>query len=599
MGSVYEVEDVSVGKRYVVKTLHPQLISRHDLTRRMEAEARTLGKLQHPNIVDIITAGVTREEVSVPYFVMERLNGQNLRVTLQKIGLFVFPDACHVAIGVLDALQCAHENGVIHRDVKPENIFLHRNVNGTMITKLLDFGIVRLLDQKSCYTQGKFIGTLRYASPEQIMGGDILPVTDIYSFGAVFYEMLCGHGPFDDAGDAYAVGAAHAQCPPPPLSRFVDVPSSVERLVMSMLAKRPSDRPRDCFSIVSELRRASHGYDARSRSATAVDILPLAQNARLSSPGSLLDASTATDALASGELHHVVTPPGGASADGVPNTSGMSDTMFDPEASTRRDAYAPTVGGTPEARRKGGTALLKPVEPAPYLVDRNVSTRTTPPVRRTALLAPHGTLVDSALAASTPEQSTLRSSNVQPLHAQNRSPIKTLRSAGTENVGNDLTNARTSTAGVISSDSLALPPKRHVVLPFVLAAVVLTAIGGAAFALRGRLLHAANDIPNATASGAPASSVIVPAVEPGAPAAPASAVPAASTQESEASVAADSPDASIAAVADASLPIAPARAVGVRGARRGGRVTPPVTSASAKPPTQNAGGAVRPEEVGF
>ncbi len=273
MGSVYDVEDVTVGKRYVLKTLHPQLIARQDLAKRMEAEARALAKLQHPNIVDVVTAGVTTDEVRMPFYVMERLNGQNLRVVIEKKGGLEVAHCYRIAIDVLDALEHAHENAVIHRDVKPENIFLHRNVNGTTITKLLDFGIMRLLDRKASHTQGKFIGTLRYASPEQIFGGDLGPQTDIYSLAVVLYEMLAGRGPFDDVGDAYAIGAAHAQRPPPPLSQFVALPKALENLVMCALAKAPRDRPRDCFSFASELRRMLRDEEAAPKSATQINVL--------------------------------------------------------------------------------------------------------------------------------------------------------------------------------------------------------------------------------------------------------------------------------------------------------------------------------------
>jgi serine/threonine-protein kinase len=273
MGSVYDVEDVTVGKRYVLKTLHPQLVSREDLAKRMEAEARTLAKLQHPNIVDVVTAGLTTDAQPMPFYVMERLNGQNLRVVIEKKGSLELTHCYRIAIDVLDALEQAHENAVIHRDVKPENIFLHRNANGTTTTKLLDFGIMRLLDRKVSHTHGKFIGTLRYASPEQIFGGELGPATDIYSLGIVLYEMIAGRGPFDDVGDAYAIGAAHAQRPPPPPSQFAAVPPALERLVMTALAKQPQDRPRDCFTFASELRRLLRSEEAEPRLATAVNVL--------------------------------------------------------------------------------------------------------------------------------------------------------------------------------------------------------------------------------------------------------------------------------------------------------------------------------------
>ena len=123
MGTVYEVEDTSVGKRYVLKTLHPELGDRQDLARRMQNEARTLARLQHPNIVEVVTAGVTNDEMKLPFYVMERLEGQNIRVVIEKMRRLSVPHAVRITIDLLDALDRAHESGVIHRDVKPDNIF--------------------------------------------------------------------------------------------------------------------------------------------------------------------------------------------------------------------------------------------------------------------------------------------------------------------------------------------------------------------------------------------------------------------------------------------------------------------------------------------
>lgn len=275
MGSVYDVEDTTIGKRYVLKTLHPQLVAREDIARRMRDEARSLARLQHPNIVEIFTAGITTDDPPMPFYVMERLVGTNLRFVLDKNGPLRTLLALRVAIDVSDALEHAHDQMMVHRDVKPENIFLHRSPNGLTTTKLLDFGIVRMLDRKASFTNGKFIGTLRYASPEQIVGSSIGTGTDIYSLGAVLFEMIAGRGPFDDAGDGYAIGAAHAQVPAPPLSRFAPrVAPELEALVAAMLAKDPAARPPDCFTVGRELRRLYAGEEAGPpASATEVNVI--------------------------------------------------------------------------------------------------------------------------------------------------------------------------------------------------------------------------------------------------------------------------------------------------------------------------------------
>ena len=269
MGTVYDVLDTTVGKRFVLKTLHPQLVTRDDLARRMQKEARTLGRLNHTNIVEVITAGVSGDELRLPYYVMERLNGQSLRLVLEKKGQLELPHVYQIGIDLLDALDHAHGEGVIHRDIKPDNIFLHRTSAGLTVTKLIDFGIQWLLHETTRETAGRFLGTLRYAAPEQLRGEPATPKVDIYGAGLVLYEMIAGRGPFDEYVDAAAIGAAHMHLAPPPLSRFVDVPVELEALVMAAIAKSAEARPADAFSFASSLRNLKRALPGpRSREST-------------------------------------------------------------------------------------------------------------------------------------------------------------------------------------------------------------------------------------------------------------------------------------------------------------------------------------------
>jgi serine/threonine protein kinase len=263
MGTVYEVEDTTISKRYVLKTLHPQLGSRGDLARRMQNEARALARLAHPHIVEVITAGITADELRLPYFVMERLNGQPLRALIQKNGRLELPQAYNIALELLSALDYAHRGGVIHRDVKPDNIFLHRGPSGHTTTKLLDFGIMSLLDVVSRETGGRFLGTLRYAAPEQLRGERPTPHMDLYCAGLVLYEMIAGRGPFDDQGDSRQVAAAHLKALPPPLSRFAPVPPQLDSLMTSALAKSPAARPRDAASFSAALQGLKRAFGVR------------------------------------------------------------------------------------------------------------------------------------------------------------------------------------------------------------------------------------------------------------------------------------------------------------------------------------------------
>ncbi|HEY3594168.1 MAG TPA: protein kinase [Polyangiaceae bacterium] len=249
MGSIYEVEHIELGRRYVLKSLLRSLASRDDLIARMRNEWRSLGKLLHPNIVDVINAGISSTQV--PYFVMEYLDGETVRDRLERRGKLSVGEAVRIAQGTLLGLAAAHAIGVIHRDVKPANVFLTRGGG----VKVLDFGIAqtRLEGMPKITGRGLAIGTPRYMSPEQAAGERASARSDVYAVGLLLYEMLTGEGPFDDLSDATQQMLAHLHRPPRPLSEMVDVPSSLEAVVERALSKRPVQRPRSAEYMAAEL----------------------------------------------------------------------------------------------------------------------------------------------------------------------------------------------------------------------------------------------------------------------------------------------------------------------------------------------------------
>ncbi len=290
MGTVYEVEDTTVGKRYVLKTLHGDLADRQDLAARLGREARALAKLQHPNIVEVYTSGTTGDTRKLPFYVMERLNGSSLREVIElkrnKGERLTVEQACDICIDLLDALDHAHEFGIIHRDVKPDNIFVTKGRDGRALAKLLDFGIIKLAaavgSNTAQHTGGRFIGTFRYAPPEQILGREVTVRSDLYAAGLVLYEMIAGRGPFDDFTGEMEIGKAHIDVMPPRLSRFVGVDPAVEALVMSALEKDPEARPRDAFTFASGLRDlkrrwAAPPVDPASPTVQALSLRPQSQ----------------------------------------------------------------------------------------------------------------------------------------------------------------------------------------------------------------------------------------------------------------------------------------------------------------------------------
>ncbi len=249
MGSVYEVEHIELGRHYVLKSLLRTLASRQDLIARMRNEWRALGRLRHPNIVDVINAGTTSSDV--PYYVMELLQGETVRERLARVGKVPIGEAVRIAQATLLGLAAAHAIGVIHRDIKPANIFLTKE--GAV--KVLDFGIAqtRMMGMPKITAQGLAIGTPRYMSPEQASGEKADARSDVYATGLLLFEMMAGHGPFDDLGDSTQQMLAHLHRPARPLSELIELPAELEALIARALAKAPRERPRSAQYMAAEL----------------------------------------------------------------------------------------------------------------------------------------------------------------------------------------------------------------------------------------------------------------------------------------------------------------------------------------------------------
>jgi serine/threonine-protein kinase len=246
MGDVYEVEDRSLGRHFVLKTLHGELATEGDLRRQMQREARVLGRIDHVNIVRVFTAGVTDEDL--PFFLMEKLEGASLRDVLRTGTKISTRAAVGTIIELLLALDHVHDLGIVHCDLKPENIFLHCE-RGSVVPKLLDFGVVRLLAHgEATRCMG---GTLRYSSPEQVRGEAVSPRSDVYSMALVLYEMLAGVSPFRHLRNAAEIAEAQLSQTPAPIA---GVPSGLRSILLGALAKDPEARPRDAFVFARTLK---------------------------------------------------------------------------------------------------------------------------------------------------------------------------------------------------------------------------------------------------------------------------------------------------------------------------------------------------------
>ncbi|HEY5928023.1 MAG TPA: protein kinase [Kofleriaceae bacterium] len=243
MGSVYGARHPLIGKRAAIKVIRRELSMSREAVDRFVLEAQSVNQIGHPNIVDVFGFGQLPDGRS--FFVMEWLAGESLRERLQRP--LQFPEAIEILEQIAKALQAAHEAGVVHRDLKPDNVYLASLKGEKPAVKLLDFGLAKLTgsdSQRSDRTRtGVVMGTPLYLSPEQAKGAKIDAATDVYSLGAMAYEMLAGVVPFK-ADSAVEIMAMHISARAIPLMQIAPwVPLEVNNLVHSTLEKDPRQRP--------------------------------------------------------------------------------------------------------------------------------------------------------------------------------------------------------------------------------------------------------------------------------------------------------------------------------------------------------------------
>jgi serine/threonine-protein kinase len=266
MGTVYSGEHVYIKKPVAVKVLHPQFARYPDAVNRFLREARAASSINHPNIVDVTDFGVLGD--GLVYFVMEYLDGKSLEDLIEKDGAVELHRALNIVNQMSYALEAAHEMGVIHRDLKPDNIMLlerpgRRDIVRMVTTgaggwvterersydfvKILDFGIAKILAPDELGTdtlQGAVFGTPEYMSPEAARGEDVDLRTDVYSLGVILFDMVCGRPPYEaEAGSE--VLHKHINAPVPSPREFAphrEITEGAERVVMRAMSKDPARR---------------------------------------------------------------------------------------------------------------------------------------------------------------------------------------------------------------------------------------------------------------------------------------------------------------------------------------------------------------------
>lgn len=247
-GAVYEAVHVPLGKPVAIKLLHQGLVDAPTAMERMRVEAQALARLRSPHLVEVSDFGLTAD--GRPFYVMELLVGSNLADERRRRGPLAASEAVKLVQQLLKGLDVAHRAGLVHRDIKLENLFLHTTEDGPVL-KILDFGIAKVLPNAAGLeppamrtSEGFILGTPRFIPPEQVIGRDVDARADVYGAGIVLYELLTGRDPFHDInGTAPLLRAAVSEAPPSP-SRVASQPiePALEYVVMRALAKRREDR---------------------------------------------------------------------------------------------------------------------------------------------------------------------------------------------------------------------------------------------------------------------------------------------------------------------------------------------------------------------
>lgn len=252
MSLVYRAVDIRTGHNVAVKILKSEYNSDKEFLERFQREARAASLMNHHNLVNLLDVGVEGE---FRYLVLEYVNGNTLKDIIRQKGKLNYQTAIQITVRILSALQHAHDNGIIHRDIKPQNVLIHADGH----VKVADFGIARMTGGATIGKGDTVVGSVHYSSPEQASGGVVEATSDIYSTGVVMYEMLTGRVPF--VGDTpVAVAMQHLQDAPPPIAEFApETPPAVIAVVMKALEKDPKKRFQSAREMADALMKAKDG----------------------------------------------------------------------------------------------------------------------------------------------------------------------------------------------------------------------------------------------------------------------------------------------------------------------------------------------------
>src|SRR5919199_907885 len=340
MSSVYRAFDPTLERWVAIKLMHSDISHDPDQLERFRREARAVAQLNHPHVVTVIDAG---EDDGAPYIVFEYVEGETLKERIRRLGRLPVSEAVAYAIEIGRALESAHANRLVHRDVKPQNVLIDPDGRA----KVTDFGIARSLEAQGLTATGRVLGTTDYVSPEQALGHEVTGQSDIYSLGIVLYEMLTGEVPYQ-ADTQVAVAMKHVRDPLPDVQRRrPEVSAALAAVVERATAKETRNRYRTVDEMVHDLEQVLAIEAARagetSGEATAVlqalpgdtaDYAPV----RLRRPRRVLILSALAIGLIAGGIAYLATRtekgPGNAA---IPHAGGLTSVRLGSGAASDYD----------------------------------------------------------------------------------------------------------------------------------------------------------------------------------------------------------------------------------------------------------------------
>ena len=249
MATVYTARDNVLNRKVAIKVLKDEFTTDEEFVKRFNSEAQAAASLSHPNIVSIYDVG---NEDGIYYIVMELVRGKTLKQIITEEGALPWKWSVNIAMQIASALETAHKNNIVHRDIKPHNIIITEDG----VAKVTDFGIAKAVSNSTITAFGTTIGSVHYFSPEQAKGGYTDAKSDIYSLGVVMYEMLTGRVPFD-SDTSVSVALKHMQEPPvPPMEINDNIPQAVNDIILKAMEKEPMARYQTATAMMRDLSRA-------------------------------------------------------------------------------------------------------------------------------------------------------------------------------------------------------------------------------------------------------------------------------------------------------------------------------------------------------